>query len=256
MDGTATDGSLGTTDVKGFVALSPGEIDLNIFAHQTPMYFLKRFCDSFMSDIDVRVDGHLRIFGPLSEINMEGKAVANGTVDISSLNTTYTLRDDTITLIPDHILFDHAAVYDKEGHQGFLTGSVDHENLGQFTFDMGIQADNLLAYDFKQFDGSTFSGTVYATGDCHIKGVSGEVTIDVDATPQKGTVFYYNAASPDMINDQGFIQWNDVTPQALDFSDLPSPNGAARPRQRRTRRGGGRRHPLQPSHELPHQCHA
>ncbi len=227
FDGKATDGDAGYTDVDGFVSLSPGELNLEIGTHGTPLYFLKRFCDSFMSDIDVRADGHIRIFGPLSDINMEGKAVANGTIGVSSLNTTYTLRDDTITLVPNHILFDHAIVYDKDGHKGTVTGSVDHDYLSDFTFDLGIHADNLLAYDFKEFGDNTFCGTVYATGDCQIKGVSGEVTIDVVATPEKGTIFNYNAASPDMLKDQGFIQWNDITPQALDYSNLPSASHTA-----------------------------
>ncbi len=227
MDGKATDGPSGSTDINGYVVLSPGEINIDFGTHGTPLHFLKRFTSSFLGDIDTRINGHVRLFGPLSDINLEGKAVANGTIELKSLNTTYTLRDDTITLIPNHILFDHAAIYDKDGHTGSVTGSIDHDYLSNFTFDLGIHANNLLAYDFKDFGESTFCGTVYATGDCHIKGVSGEVTIDVDATPEKGTVFNYNASSPDMLNDQSFIQWNDITPEALDYSNLPSASRTA-----------------------------
>lgn len=227
LDGKATDGTAGYTDINGYVALSPGEINIDFGTNGTPLHFLKRFCDSFMSDIDTRINGHVRLFGPLSDINLEGKAVANGTIGVKSLNTTYTLSNDTITLVPDHILFDHAVIHDIEGHSGFITGSVDHEHLSNFTFDLGIHADNLLSYDFKEYGESTFCGTVYATGDCHIKGVSGEVIIDVDATPEKGTVFNYNASSPDMLNDQSFIQWNDITPEALDYSNLPSASRTA-----------------------------
>ena len=227
LNGIATDGTAGSTDINGYVALSPGEINIDFGTNGTPLYFLKRFCGSFMSDIDTRINGHVRLFGPLSDINLEGKAVANGTIGVKSLNTTYTLSNDTITLVPDHILFDHAVIHDQEGHSGDVTGSVDHEHLSNFTFDLGIRANNLLAYDFKEFGESTFCGTVYATGDCHIKGVSGEVTIDVDATPEKGTIFSYNASSPDMLNDQSFIQWNDITPEALDYSDLPSASRTA-----------------------------
>ena len=227
LNGKATDGTAGSTDVNGYVALSPGEINIDFGANGTPLYFLKRFTSSFMGDIDTRINGHVRLFGPLSDINLEGKAVANGTIELKSLNTTYALLDDTITLVPDHILFDHTVVYDKDGHTGTVTGSIDHEHLSNFTFDLDIQANNLLAYDFKEFGESTFCGTVYATGDCHIKGVRGEITIDVDATPEKGTVFNYNASSPDMLNDQSFIQWNDITPEAIDYSDLPSASRTA-----------------------------
>ncbi len=222
IDGHAVDEGQGITDVGGFVALSPGEINLNIEADGTPLRFLHRFCDSFMRDIQARAFGHVRIFGPLSDINMDGEVVANGDISLSALNTTYTLRNDTVRLVPDHIIFDADSIFDAYGHYGLVTGSVDHENLSNFTFDIGIHAENLLSYDFKEFGDDTFCGTVYATGDCHIKGISGEVTIDVEATPERNTVFYYNAASPDALNTQDFIVWNDVTPEAIDYSKLPS----------------------------------
>ena len=225
--GTATDGNVGRTDVNGFVDLSKQALEINILADNTPLKFLHRFCSSFIDDIGIRGNGHVRLSGPLSHINLEGEMACHGPVHISSLNTTYTLLGDTVKLIPNHILFDHANIHDKDGHQGYVTGSVDHNELSNFTFELDVHADNLLCYDFKDFGDDTFCGTVYATGDCHIKGVSGEITIDVDATPEKNTVFYYNAASPDMLNRQDFIQWNDITPEAIDYSGLPSASNNA-----------------------------
>ncbi len=222
LNGLATDGTEGTTDIDGYVQLEEEKLNLNINAHGTPLHFLMKFCDSFMSDISARVDGNVCISGPLDAINMEGKVVANGPVTLSSLNTTYMLRNDTVRLVPDHILFSGDSIFDRDGHVATVSGSIDHENMSDFTFGLDINARNLLAYDFPDFGDDTFCGTVYATGDCHIRGVSGEVTIDVNATPERGTVFYYNAAGPDLLSRQDFIQWNDVTPEAIDYSDLPS----------------------------------
>jgi len=222
MSGHATDGDAGTTDVDGFIALSPGEINLNILPHGTSVEFLEKFTSSFMGDIDTRVDGALRLFGPLSDINLEGKVVANGPVFLKSLNTQYEMRNDTVLLVPNHIIFCSDTIYDRNNHHGIVTGSVDHDFLSDFTFDINVQAENLLSYDFKEFGDDTFCGTVYATGNCHIKSEDDGVVIDVDATPNANTVFYYNAASPEALSNQDFITWNDVTPEALDFTGLPS----------------------------------
>ena len=70
-----------------------------------------------------------------------------------------------------------------------------------------MNAQNLLAYDFKDFGNDTFCGTVYGTGDCRIKGRSGEVTIDVDVTPEKNSQILYNVSSPDAIGNNEFIEW-------------------------------------------------
>ena len=227
IDGHATDGDMGTTDVDGFVDLGEKNIQIDILADNTPLSFLHRFCNSFIDRLNVRGTGHLQIAGPLSNINLTGQMVCDGDAHISSLNTTYALRGDTVKLVPNHILFDHAPIYDKDNHRGYVTGSIDHQELSNFTFGLNIHADNLLAYDFKEFGDDIFCGTVYATGDCNIKGVSGEVTIDVEATPEQNTIFYYNAASPDMLSRQDFIQWNDITPEAIDFSGLPSASNNA-----------------------------
>ena len=197
LAGHASDNDEGTTDLDGFIALSPGEINLNIYPHGTPLEFLEKFTSSFMGDIDARSEGRLRLFGPLSEVNIEGKVVVNGGLSVKSLNTYYDLRNDTVLLVPNHIIFSNDTIYDRDGNHGIVTGSVDHDALSDFTFDIGIRAENLLSYDFKEFGDDTFCGTVYATGDCHIKSVDDGTVIDVDATPNANTVFYYNAASPE-----------------------------------------------------------
>ena len=222
INGAAKDGDKGRTDINGYVKLSPGEISLDIGAKGTPLHFLEGFCSSFISGIDARIDGNVRVFGPLKTVNIEGKVVSNGDIHLSSLNTTYTMRNDTVTVVPDHILFARDTITDRDGNIGILEGSINHTNLSKFNVDLDIKAKNLLCYDFKQFGDETFCGTVYATGDCHVSNRSGETIIDIDATPERNTVFWYNAASPDALSRQDFIKWNDATPEAIDYSGLPS----------------------------------
>ena len=222
IDGKAIDGTSGVTDINGYVSLSPGEINLDIGANGTPLHFVEGFCSSFIRGIDARIYGNVRVFGPLKTVNIEGKVVSNGDVHLSSLNTTYTMRNDTVTVVPDHIIFSHDTIVDRDGNKGVLEGSINHHNLSNFTVDLDVKANKLLCYDFKQFGNSTFCGTVYATGNCHVNSIRGETVIDIDATPERNSVFWYNAASPDALSRQDFIKWNDATPEALDFSGLPS----------------------------------
>ena len=233
IDALAIDGTEGRTKIDGYVSLAANEIDLHIAADGSPLHFLEKHIGSVIDNIDARIDGDVRVFGPLRTVNLEGKVVANGDVSVSSLNTHYTMLNDTVLVIPDHIIFLNDTISDREGHRGILTGSVDHQHLGRFTFDLGVTANNMLCYDFKEFGNSTFCGTVYASGECHIKGVRGETTIDVNATTEKNTIFNYNAASPDALSNQDFIVWNDVTPEILDFSDLPSASSSQSIKKRR-----------------------
>ena len=197
------------TTVKGFVSPQRNDIELFIGAHHTRGEFLQTFCESFMRDVNVCVDGDLRLYGPLSDINLTGDAVANGTLGIKPLNTSYTLRNDTIRLIPDEIMFMQDTIYDAREHIGIVTGALHHKSLTNLSYDIGVQAQDLLAFDVHDFGDDTFCGTVYGTGNCTIRGRSGEVTIDVDVTPEKDSEIRYNAASPDAISNSEFITWND-----------------------------------------------
>ncbi len=209
---TADDGVEHQTHINGYVSPGRSDMELNIDAYGTRLEFMEKLCSSFLGDVDGYATGHIRVFGPLKAINMEGQVVAHGNVAVTSLGTTYTLTGDTVTFEPDNIIFHNDLIHDKDGHTGTVNGRVTHKNLSNFGYDLKIAADNLLAYDFKTYGDQTFFGTVWATGTCAIKGKSGEVNIDVDVMPERGSFLEYNAVSPDAVSSGQFITWNDRTP--------------------------------------------
>lgn len=198
-----------TTSIYGYVSPKRNYIDLNIDANNTRLGFIESFCSSFMKDVKAQAQGNVRLFGPLNKINLVGLLVTNGELSITSLNTTYTLRNDIIKLIPDHIIFESDTIYDKTGNIGIMEGRISHDHLTNLSYNLNIDAKNLLAYDFKTLGNNSFCGTVRATGKCSIKGKSGELNIDVEATPEKNSLFVYNVASPDAISNNQFIHWGE-----------------------------------------------
>ena len=212
INAKAVDGLDKFTDIIGYVSPAKNFIDLGIYANNTRLEFLESFCGSFMRNVEARASGKLRLSGPLNNINLTGKAVTNGKLDISSLNTTYWLRNDTIRLIPNEIIFEHDTIYDRDNHTGIVTGALHHKSLTNLSYDIDITAKNLLAYDFDDYRDETFFGTVWATGSCAIHGKSGEIVMDIHAKPEKGSFIEYNASAPDAIANQEFIQWRDNTP--------------------------------------------
>ena len=207
INAQANDGPGVFTDIYGFVSPKHNTIALNIDAHQTYVDFMHNFTNSFLSHITGHADGSLLLAGTLDEMNLTGALTVEGEASVTALNTTYQLHRDTVVFIPDEIELRGLPLTDRYGHQASLSGGIHHKHLTNLTFDLFVEADNLLAYDFKDFGDSNFYGTVFATGDVSIKGRPGEVTIDCNVTPQENTVFIYNASSPDAISNQEFIQW-------------------------------------------------
>src|SRR5574344_1329819 len=133
---------------------------------------MESFCGSFMSNIQAHANGDIRLIGPLSTIQLVGQLTVDGQITMRQLGTTYTLKSDTIRMIPDEIEMRHVPFYDYNNNVGYITGNIHHKHLTRLSYDLNINAHNLLTYDFKDFGDNTFCGTVYATGDVGIHGNS------------------------------------------------------------------------------------
>ncbi|MBQ8153294.1 MAG: translocation/assembly module TamB [Prevotella sp.] len=210
----ADDGEDAMTYIDGYVSPANNYIDLGIKAAGTHLDFMHSFTKSFLSKVEGHAGGDVRLFGPLDEINLTGELVVNGLAHVKPTGCTYQLRNDTIRMVPNEVEFIRCPIYDIYDRQGIVTGGIHHKCLTNLTYDLYINADNLLAYDFPDFGDDTFYGTVYGTGDIAIHGRSNEVVIDMNVTPQANSVFVYNAADPDAVSNQEFIHWG-ITDRSL-----------------------------------------
>ena len=210
------------TLVDGYVSPVRSDIHLDIEAQNSPITFIHSVTESFIGKIDGHTRGKLLLSGSLGGMNLTGTVAVDATAFITPLNTTYTLQADTIRFLPNEMVFDNWHVYDRNHGMGILSGGVHHQELKNFTFDFDVDATNLLAYDFPQFDdGSTICGTVYATGQVDIHGRPNEVTINCDVTPNANSFFAYNAANPDAISSQQFIKWREQTKEVTEAPQAP-----------------------------------
>ena len=207
ISGVCDDGADAQTIIDGYVSPERNFIDLGIQAEGTHLDFARSFMDSFISELEGHGYGNIRLKGQLDALNLTGLLALNGRAHVSTLGCDYFLRNDTIRLIPNEIELVNFPVYDQYGTEAIMTGGIHHQEITNLTFDLFVKAQNFLAYDFHDFDGENFYGTVFASGNVAIRGRETSVTIDADVTPQARTVFVYNAASTDVINSQEFIEW-------------------------------------------------
>ncbi len=205
------------TDIKGYISLKDQYICLPVYSHHTRLDFLKRYCGAFMRDFEVYGDGLCRVVGPLSDVNMDGDMTVYGNVKISSIGVTYTVPKAHVVMQPNEITFDNDTIYDRHGNMGVVTGGFHHDAFRHMTFDININANNLLSYDFPTPQhGDTFWGTIYASGSCLIQGRSGETTMTINATPNRNSFMEYNAAYTGDVDENSFIKWVSAQTQTGD----------------------------------------
>lgn len=195
-----------TTIVNGFVSPKRGDIDLDMRLHDTRAEFVGNICSSVLNDFNVSASGNLRLWGSLKQLNLTGEVIAHGTAGVRPLGTTYTLHNAPIRLTQDAILFEGDTITDHFSHHGILSGSIRHQHLSHWTYKLDVNANNLLAFDTNANSGS-FYGRVFGTGSASINGGPGNVTIDVDVTPNKNSEIVYDISSPDAVGASNFIHW-------------------------------------------------
>ena len=64
-------------------------------------------------------NGDVTLSGSLSNIDLTGTIVANGQASVKALNTVYTFVNDTVTFIPNDILFNRATIKDQYGNKAY-----------------------------------------------------------------------------------------------------------------------------------------
>jgi hypothetical protein len=195
------------TVIGGYISPKRDYLDLDFRAEGTRLEFAKSFTETFIDEIEGYAMGNVKLAGPLSALNLYGDLILNGKAHVSTLNCTYEMENDTLLLTRDNITFKNCVIYDIYGNRAVMTGGIHHNDLTNMTYDIYLNARNLLAYDFKTFGDATFYGTAYADGTVGIHGKENSLLIEADITPRRGTEFVYNAASPDVITDQEFISW-------------------------------------------------
>ena len=221
LDGVINDAKNdGRSLVKGYVTpkkdIAYHGIDLSIQAERLNMYFLNKYTHAIFDDLEGRATGWARVFGPFKKLNIEGDVMVNeGSMGIPYLGVRYHLENDSVILRPDNIYFTNADIYDpqgnpdQKGHRGKVNGHLTHQNFSNLCYDINIEGDNILGYDFKEFGDQTFYGTVLATGNVTLNGCPGQIDINIKAKPEQGTSITYNATSPDKITQTQFITYVD-----------------------------------------------
>lgn len=211
MDAHIKDGTVGTTTVTGYVSPVRKYLDIRVQADNSNGAFIQEYCDGIFSNIEGRIRGHVRVYGQLRKVNMEGEALADMKMKVDVLNTVYELKNQRVTLRPNIVEFAGDTIRDAHNHMGLINGALHHNYLHDLTYDFDITARNMLCYDHKEPGEMPFSGTIYGSGTVGIRGKAGQVNINLHFTPDDHTEFVYVAGKTNDITENQFIMFHDKT---------------------------------------------
>lgn len=227
------------THVDGYIRITGDKktngLDLRVNTKYFNLAFLNKFTQNILEDVQGRVSGYCRIYGPFKGIDLEGDMLINeARMALPMLGTGFYLANDSVRLRPGDISFDAIAtdahgkadrhtlaaerrVYDIShsatdipNHSAHIDGHLYHNSFKNLRYSFDIQANNFLAYDFREFGDNPFYATVFASGNVNIDGRNGHLDVNVDVEPQAGTMFTYNVTTPDALTQAKFITFSQM----------------------------------------------
>ncbi len=203
------------TNVTGFVSPQQKGLDLHIQANGTTLSFLQPFIDGIFSNAQGRAFGNIRLYGPFSDLDLEGRLQADASMKVNILNTTFNAHADSVVVTSGLFKFDNVQLTDMEGHTGTANGTLQHHKLKNLAYNFRFNAQDMLVYHTeKETPDFPFYGTIYATGNVRIHG-NGATGVNVDGSlkSEANTLFTYVTATAAEATNNQFITFVDKTPR-------------------------------------------
>lgn len=215
LDAQIEEENLSATHVTGYVSPKLKGLDLNIEADSTNIALLTPYLEGIFSDLNGRVTGDVRLYGPFKALDFEGKVSAAIDAKVDVLNTYLQVKNDSITLSSGDFAFNNVRIYDREGNDGLVNGHLWHKHLKNLTYLFDIQGNNLLMYNTNDPGDMLFYGKVYGKGNVVLQGGNNSMSINASLTTGRNTTFAYVTGLTTEATNNQFITFVDKTPKRI-----------------------------------------
>lgn len=203
-----------STFVDGYVSPKEKGLNLNIRAGGTNLAFLQPFIDGIFTNMQGRVFGNIRLYGPFSSLDLEGEARADASMKVDILNTAFKVHADSVHIRSGHFDFDNVQIADMEGHTGLVNGSLNHRKLKQLTYNFRFNTNNMRVFHTeRETPEFPFYGTIYTTGEVLLRGGNNALNVDGTLRTDPHTSFTYVTTTAAEATSNQFIEFVDRTPR-------------------------------------------
>src|SRR5690606_14731324 len=164
--------------------------DIDLRFNGLNLGFLSSLGGDVLTNIRGLASGTARIDGNLKEPEINGRLfLSDAGMTIPYLNVNYELDDRSVVDVTENaFIIRNAGLNDtKYKTKGLLNGRIKHNLFGDWTLDLEISSDRLLALDTQDSEDAAYYGTAFINGEASITGPTDALFIKVDASSEKGT---------------------------------------------------------------------
>ena len=199
---------------------------LDIHCDSLDIDLIDYWTKSFFSNPRGRAYGDLQVFGQEQQVWVTAAIFGKDMqITVPQLGSTFYFSD-SVYMDSTAIRLPHIDVWDAEGHHGTFDGIVNHTNFMNFSFDLNVDVNNMLAMNLPYDPQALFYGKVYGSGKVNIKGNDAECRISVDARTEPNSKFNLSVNTASLASNSSFVRFvePDTTRSLLQLLKKTSPN--------------------------------
>jgi hypothetical protein len=205
-----TSNGLKTLDIDGTYFIRNNEddrLDFDITMDKTKAIIFEPFIKDLVSNIKGTLSTNLKLTGTPKRPQLNGDLEFNDMgLTVNYLKTPYILNDK-VTVKNSIIDIQKLTLKDTIGGTGIATGSVNLADPGNPIININLEAQNLLALNTVFKDNRMYFGKAFATGDFSFKGPVDNMSININASTEEGTVFNLPLNASSTVSEYDFIRF-------------------------------------------------
>ncbi|QJD94747.1 translocation/assembly module TamB [Mucilaginibacter robiniae] len=201
---------LETMNIAGAYYLNRNDgnnLDFNVQMNQTEAVIFQPFIQNLVSNVKGTISSDIRLTGSPTAPKLNGTlTLASTGVTVDYLKVPYTI-DEKLVVENSIIKINKMVIKGSRGGQGIANGTIDLTNIANPVLDIKINARNLMALNTSLKDNKLYYGTAFATGQFNFSGPLDNMSIDIDAKSEDGTVFNIPLNTAATAGDYEFIRF-------------------------------------------------
>jgi hypothetical protein len=206
---TGNVGSNVPLDIKGF--FNPRDpinmFDLTVTLDRFNLKLIQPYLKSFSSRIDGSCDGKIAVKGNIDNPDVRGTVTFRRTnILVDYLNMYYSFAN-TLQINNSEISMRNTTFFDSHGNPATGDLVVTHNHFKDFYFDISLMPEKMQFLNTTARDNDYFYGTAYASGLVKIFGPPDNISIEVAATTDPGSILYIPITSAGEVYENDFISF-------------------------------------------------
>ena len=163
-------------------------LDITATVNELDLGFINEFMSPGIMEMSGYASATMSITGQPEAPQLQADALLkDASIYINYLNCRYYI-EEKLGVEPDMFTFNHIPIHDQEGHNGFLTGQMLHNNFADWNFDLFVEMEEpMLTLNTNEDTNPDYYGKAYTTGSVGISGYGDQLEFECNLRTERGS---------------------------------------------------------------------